>query len=77
MSDSTTTPVKPGLTPLNPPERKRIYHFPGGETVTFENVTHFLARPSGSHRLQLGDGRKFIVMPGFLWIELDVDDWTL
>ncbi len=81
MSDSPkTTPEKPELQPLNPPERSRTYHhanFPLGR-ITLVNVTHLLVRPSGTHRLVLADGRKWIVDPvrGFA-IELDVDDWTL
>ena len=65
------------MTELKPPERKRVYHFPGGETVTLEKVTHFLARESGTHRLKTSDGKSHIVPIGWLHIELDVDDWTV
>lgn len=65
------------LTELNPPERSRTYTFPGGETVRLENVTHFLARESGTHRLKTGDGRLHIVPTGWLHIEIDTDSWTL
>ena len=70
-------PTKPELIPLNPPERKRMYHFPDGKTFTLTDVTHLLARPSGTHRLQTSDGRKWIVAAGWLAIELDVDELTL
>ena len=73
MSNST----KPDLSPLTPPERKRVYHFPGGGKLELTDVTHLLVRPSGSHRLATADGRKWIVQPGWVAIELDVDDWTL
>lgn len=72
MSD----PVKPELVPLTPPERSRTYHFPDGGKVTLKNVTHLLVRPRGTHRL-IADGVKWVVMPGFVAIELDVDEWTL
>lgn len=84
MSDQTdppkVAPSPPELVELTPPERSRTYHhvnFPGGK-LTLKFVTHFLAKPSGTHRLQTNDGKKWIVDPakGFA-IELDVDAWTL
>lgn len=65
------------LVKLTYPERKRTYHFPGGEKVTLEDVTHLLVRPSGTHRLMTSDGRKWIVPVGWLAIEIDADEWTL
>lgn len=70
-------PTKPELTKLNFPERKRIYHYPSGETIEVKNVTHLLIRPSGTHRLMTANGRKWIITPGWLAIELDMDEWTL
>jgi hypothetical protein len=64
------------LQPLNPAERSRVYTFPGGETVRLENVTHFLARESGTHRLKTGDGMLHIVRSGWLHIAIDADGWT-
>lgn len=73
MSDS-----KPTIPPLNPPERERVYTFPDGRTLTLKSVTHFLVRPSGSHRLMTADGFKWIVHPLEGWsIRLDVDEWTV
>lgn len=69
--------AKPELTMLVPPERSRTYHFPDGKTKTIHNVTHFLARPSGSHRLKTGLGQLWIIPTGWLAIEIDADDWTL
>jgi|SRR5579871_2864186 len=63
-------------TELNPPERKRTYHFPDGECVSFENVTRIEVRESGKHRIETADGRKAFVCPGWLWMELDMDAWT-
>ncbi len=72
-----TPMAKPELMPLNHVERSRTYHFPDGKTLTLKDVTHLLVRPSGTHRLMTKDGRKWIVPPGWLAVELDVDDWTL
>jgi hypothetical protein len=63
------------FTKLEPPERKRIYHFPG-RSIVIENVVAVAVRPGGTHRLETADGRKWIVNPGWLAIELDMDAWT-
>lgn len=63
-------------TDLNPPERKRTYVFPGGERLVLENVTKLEVRESGKHRVETKDGRKLFVAPGWLWIELEMDNWT-
>lgn len=56
-------------------ERSRTYHFPGGNSVTFEGVTKLAVRPSGTHRLELS-GRKVIVAAGWLWIEINAQEWA-
>jgi hypothetical protein len=78
MGETTVskTPVKPELTKLAPPEKRRRYIFPVGEVV-IDNVTALCVRPSGTHRLETADGKKFIVNPGWLAVELDVESWTL
>jgi hypothetical protein len=58
-------------------ETKRTYRFPGGESVTLENVTHFAARESGTHRLRTADGRLHTVPPGWLHVEIEAGEWTL
>lgn len=63
-------------TELNPPERKRTYHFPGGSSVSFDGVARIEVRESGKHRIETSDGRKAFVGPGWLWLEIDVDSWT-
>lgn len=70
-------PPKLELTKLTPPERKRVYHFPGGDRIELVGVTHLTVRPSGNHRLATSDGRKWIVPPGWLAVELDVDDFQI
>lgn len=61
---------------LSPPEKSRTYHFPGGEMLRLENVVAVCVRSSGTHRLETGDGRKWIVPTGWIGIELEVDTWT-
>ena len=65
------------MTELNPPERSRTYTFPQGESVTLKDVTHFLARESGTHRLKTKDGRLHIVPTGWIHIEIDAEEWSL
>lgn len=63
-------------TELNPPERKRVYHFPGGQKVEFENVVRIEIRDSGKHRIETADGRKAIINVGWLWLKIDTSEWT-
>lgn len=65
------------LNELKPAEKSRTYYFADGDTVVLKNVTHFLARESGHHRLQTGDGKLHIVSPGWMHIEIDADSFTL
>lgn len=62
---------------LSPSERKRTYHYSDGSNFAVANVERIYVRPSGTHRLETSDGRKWIVVPGWVAIELDVDEWTL
>lgn len=64
-------------TELNPPELKRTYVFPGGDKLELENVTRIEVRESGKHRVETADGRKLFVAPGWLWMELEMKDWTV
>lgn len=61
---------------LNPPERKRKYTFPDGSSITFDDVTRIEVRESGKHRIETKAGRKAFVSPGWLWLEIDTDEWT-
>jgi len=67
----------PEMTKLTPPEKTRVYYFPGHERAVFHNVTALSVSERGTHRLEDGQGQKFIVPPGWLYIKLDVDNWTL
>lgn len=67
---------RPCLKPLDAPEKSRTYHFPGGDTLTFYDVRAVGVRPSGTHRLETGDGRKHVIAADWLAITLEVDEWT-
>lgn len=72
MADATP----PTMVKLDPPEKERRYVYADGSILSYLNVTAFCARPSGSHRLELADGRKVIVIPGWRAVELYVENWT-
>jgi len=57
-------------------EKSRTYVFPSGR-YEVAGVTGVCVRPSGSHRLQLADGGKRIVAPGWLAIEVVAESWSL
>lgn len=65
------------LTQLDHTETSRTYTFPGGEKIVLKDVTHFLARDSGTHRLKTHDGRLHIVPAGWLHIEIEASAFTL
>lgn len=77
MNATPTTPAAPAFTQFNPPERKRVYLFPEGERLEFKDVKALAVSKSGNHRLELVDGRRFIVPYTWLAIELDIDQWTM
>lgn len=65
------------LTKLDPVEKSRTYTFPNGDTVSLADVTHFLARPSGNHRLRTADGKLHIVPAGWIHLEIDAAYFTV
>ncbi len=69
MSDLAFVDLKNG-------ERSRTYIFAAGK-FTVENVARICVRPSGSHRLETKDGRKFIVAAGWIVIEVVAEEWSL
>ena len=71
VSDDTLTFV-----PIDPPEKTRRYLYPGGNIIALENVTAVCVRPSGTHRVETADGKKQIIAPGWLAIEIDTPKWT-
>jgi hypothetical protein len=66
---------KPEMVNLQTPEKARTYHYPG-HSRTITNVVAVCVRPSGSHRLETADGKKWIVNPGWEAIEIDTPEWT-
>ena len=66
----------PSFTDIAPPERGRRYVFPDGCDAVFTNVHRLAVGKSGTHRLECDQGH-IIVAPGWRYIELDIDDWTL
>ncbi len=65
------------LPALEKPEASRTYKFRGGEALTLTNVTHFLARESGTHRLRTGDGKFHVVPPTWYHIEIEVEGFSV
>jgi hypothetical protein len=55
-------------------EQTRIYHF-GNGTIRIPGVVRF-AVVNSTHRLETSDGRKFIIPPGWMAIELDAENWS-
>lgn len=55
-------------------EIARTYHFPGGESVVFEQVTRLKVSESGTHYLEFDGGRKAIVHKCWSWVEI-AGDW--
>lgn len=55
-------------------ERSRRYTFARGEVVV-NNVVKLCVRPSGNHRLEDKDGKKYIIKGDWLSIEIDAESW--
>jgi hypothetical protein len=65
------------MTALDPKELSRTYHWADGFTLTLNDVTHFNARNSGTHRLQTLDGKLHIVNTGWRHIVIDAKSFTV
>jgi hypothetical protein len=68
--------MKPEFIEIIPPERCRRYLFADGHELMFHQVLAVHVSDSGTHRLNLGNGMKAIIPPGWRCILLDIDDWT-
>jgi hypothetical protein len=79
-SVQTNTPIGKA-TKFDPAERSRTYTYPNGAgepiQITLNDVKELVVRESGTHRLVTGDGHRHIMAPGWLHIEVDVDEWTV
>ncbi len=66
---------KPEMIKLATPEKCRIYHYKDHQ-IAIKDVVAVCVRPSGSHRLETADGKKWIIMPGWDAVELETETWT-
>lgn len=72
---SASAPKKPEFIQVR--EQSRRYVFPNGEVVELWGVVGINVSKSGTHRINTKDGKKHIIPPGWLHIEMDIDgDWT-
>lgn len=62
---------------LDPPERKRVYHYTQNENIQFNGVTRLKVTASGNHYIETAGGGHAIVAPGWRAIILDITDWTV
>lgn len=57
-------------------ELSRVYTFIGAR-IKLENVTEFRISSSGIHKLKTDDGKKHIIAPNWVHIEIDSkSDWV-
>ncbi len=56
-------------------ESRRIYYFPGETDLVIENPIHIKVTESGYHHLETSSGKKVVVTPGWLGIELYDGEW--
>jgi len=54
-------------------EKKRVYRFVDAK-VELENVEELIVSNSGNHKLKTSDGKKHIVSPGWMHIEIDREE---
>lgn len=59
---------------FNKPETRRTYYFAEGK-AEFKGVIALAVSPNGTHYLQTETG-KYIVRCGWLYIDLDIEEWT-
>lgn len=57
-------------------EKRRTYIYSNGFKLTINNVTDVSVSDSGNHRIETERGKKYIVTPGWVAMELDVEQWT-
>ena len=55
-------------------ETERIYHFPKGERVVLKEVRKIVIEPSGTHKIKTADGKRHIIKPDWLSIEIDGEE---
>lgn len=58
-------------------EKSRTYHYQGGGCFTILKAARICVRPSGTHRIETEDGKKYIVSAGWMAIEIVADNWSI
>lgn len=56
-------------------EQTRTYFYPTG-SITIDGVESINVSPSGTHRINLVNGKKRIMPSGWLSIEFDAPKWS-
>lgn len=62
--------------PVKLQEKTRIYTFPGGDTLTLQDITEIIVSNSGTHRIK-ANGKLHIIPKTWIHIEIDESDWTV
>jgi hypothetical protein len=63
-------------------KQTRTYVYPpnvfesGPFELTIEDVVSINVSPRGTHRLNTEDGMKHLVLPGFVHIKFDAEEWS-
>ena len=57
-------------------EAERVYIYENGFKLIIKEVTEVSVSPSGNHRLETLSGKKYVIAPKWIAIELDVESWT-
>lgn len=57
-------------------EKSRTYIYNNGFKLSIDNVVDVTVSASGNHRLETQCGKKYIVVPSWIAIELDTEQWT-
>lgn len=57
-------------------EKCRTYVYRNGFKLSVHNITSVTVSDSGNHRLETECGKKYIVAPNWIAIELDTEQWT-
>lgn len=58
-------------------EQNRTYVYSNGFKYKIEGVTEINISKSGHHRINCLNGEKFLVAPGWIVIELEMDHWSM
>jgi hypothetical protein len=68
--------MKPKFVELKDPNNSRTYFWQGGSSLTVKNVARIAVSERQTHRLETKSGDKYIIPPGWLYMKVDVKEWT-